>query len=94
MSRTYSGRRILVVGGGDTGTDCIGTSIRHGCTQMVNFELLPQPPATRGSDNPWPEWPRIFRVDYGHAEASAKFGADPRELVSGTFTAPAARAAR
>lgn len=75
-----AGKKVIVVGGGDTGTDCIGTSIRHGCTQMVNFELLPQPPATRGSDNPWPEWPRIFRVDYGHAEASAKFGADPREF--------------
>jgi len=75
-----AGKKVIVVGGGDTGTDCIGTSIRHGCTQMVNFELLPQPPATRGSDNPWPEWPRIFRVDYGHAEASAKFGKDPREF--------------
>ena len=74
------GKKVIVVGGGDTGTDCIGTSIRHGCTQVVNFELLPQPPAARASDNPWPEWPRIFRVDYGHAEASAKFGKDPREF--------------
>ena len=74
------GKKVVVVGGGDTGTDCIGTSIRHGCTQMVNFELLPKPPAERADDNPWPEWPRIFRVDYGHSEANAKFGSDPREF--------------
>jgi len=73
------GKRVIVIGGGDTGTDCIGTSIRHGCTSMVNFELLPRPPAERADDNPWPEWPVIFRVDYGHQEASAKFGKDPRE---------------
>jgi NAD(P)H-dependent glutamate synthase small subunit len=73
------GKRVIVIGGGDTGTDCIGTSIRHGCTSMVNFELLPRPPAARADDNPWPEWPVIFRVDYGHQEASAKFGQDPRE---------------
>ena len=69
---------VIVVGGGDTGTDCIGTSLRHGCRSLVNFEILPQPPAGRASDNPWPTWPKIFRVDYGHEEASKKFGADPR----------------
>jgi len=74
------GKRVIVIGGGDTGTDCIGTSIRHGCTSLVNFELLPRPPAERAADNPWPEWPVIFRVDYGHQEASAKFGKDPREF--------------
>ncbi|MFW6197852.1 MAG: glutamate synthase small subunit, partial [Myxococcota bacterium] len=74
------GKRVIVIGGGDTGTDCIGTSVRHGCTSLVNFELLPQPPADRAPDNPWPEWPKIFRVDYGHAEVSAKFGKDPREF--------------
>ena len=74
------GKRVIVIGGGDTGTDCIGTSIRHGCTSLVNFELLPRPPAERAPDNPWPEWPVIFRVDYGHQEASAKFGKDPREF--------------
>ncbi len=74
------GKRVVVIGGGDTGTDCIGTSIRHGCSSVVNFELLPKPPATRPPDNPWPTWPRIFRVDYGHAEAAAKFGSDPREF--------------
>ncbi len=73
------GKDVIVIGGGDTGTDCIGTSLRHGCRSLVNFELLPQPPAERAEDNPWPEWPRTFRVDYGHEEAEAKFGKDPRE---------------
>jgi glutamate synthase (NADPH/NADH) small chain len=67
-----------VIGGGDTGTDCIGTSLRHGCRSLVNFEILPRPPADRAPDNPWPTWPRIFRVDYGHQEAAQRFGADPR----------------
>lgn len=73
------GKDVIVIGGGDTGTDCIGTSIRHGCRSLVNFELLPKPPEGRADDNPWPEWPRVFRVDYGHEEASTKFGRDPRE---------------
>jgi glutamate synthase (NADPH/NADH) small chain len=73
------GKDVIVIGGGDTGTDCIGTSIRQGCRSLVNFELLPKPPAHRAADNPWPEWPRVFRVDYGHEEAEAKFGRDPRE---------------
>ncbi len=72
------GRQVVVIGGGDTGTDCIGTALRHGCSSLVNFELLPRPPETRSSDNPWPEWPRTFRVEYGHAEAAARFGSDPR----------------
>ncbi|XP_028199920.1 glutamate synthase [NADH], amyloplastic isoform X2 [Glycine soja] len=72
------GKKVVVIGGGDTGTDCIGTSIRHGCSSVVNLELLPQPPPTRAPSNPWPQWPRIFRVDYGHQEAAAKFGKDPR----------------
>ena len=74
------GKDVIVIGGGDTGTDCIGTSLRDGCRSLVNFELLPKPPAERGPDNPWPEWPRVFRVDYGHEEAEAKFGHDPREF--------------
>ncbi|MDC2963417.1 glutamate synthase subunit beta [Gammaproteobacteria bacterium] len=69
---------VIVIGGGDTGTDCIGTSIRHGCRSLVNFELLPKPPEERAENNPWPLWPKIFRVDYGHSEASQKFGGDPR----------------
>jgi len=73
------GKDVIVIGGGDTGTDCIGTSMRHGCASMVNFELLPEPPAERAPDNPWPQWPKIFRVDYGHEEVRAKFGSDPRQ---------------
>ncbi len=73
------GKKVVVIGGGDTGTDCIGTSLRHGCTSLVNFELLDKPPQDRAPDNPWPQWPRIFRVDYGHEEAEARFGKDPRE---------------
>jgi NAD(P)H-dependent glutamate synthase small subunit len=80
-------KRVVVIGGGDTGTDCIGTSMRHGCASLVNFEVLPRPPEKRAADNPWPQWPRIFRVDYGHAEVAAKFGADPRvfSIVSKEF---------
>jgi NADPH-dependent glutamate synthase beta subunit-like oxidoreductase len=73
-------RDVIVIGGGDTGTDCIGTSMRHGCRSLINFELLPEPPRQRAPDNPWPEWPRVFRVDYGHAEVKARFGRDPREF--------------
>ncbi|MDX1947952.1 MAG: glutamate synthase subunit beta [Pirellulaceae bacterium] len=69
---------VIVIGGGDTGTDCIGTSMRHGCKSLVNFELLPKPPKDRAPDNPWPTWPRIYRTDYGHQEVAAKFGDDPR----------------
>ena len=69
---------MVVIGGGDTGTDCIGTSVRHGASSVVNLELMARPPVTRGADNPWPQWPRIFRVDYGHAEAAHVYGADPR----------------
>ena len=72
-------KNIIVIGGGDTGNDCLGTSIRHGAKSIINFELLPQPPATRAPDNPWPQWPRIFRVDYGHTEIQSHYGRDPRE---------------
>lgn len=64
---------VIVIGGGDTGTDCIGTSLRHGCKSLVNFELVPQAPDVRAPNNPWPQWPRIFRKDYGHKEAAARF---------------------
>ena len=70
---------VIVIGGGDTGTDCIGTSLRHGCKSLVNFELLDRPPDQRAPDNPWPYWPRIYRVEYAHGESAAKFGKDPRE---------------
>lgn len=69
---------VIVIGGGDTGTDCIGTSIRHGCRSVVQFEILPPPPSDRRPDNPWPEWPKVLRTDYGQEEAKALFGKDPR----------------
>jgi NAD(P)H-dependent glutamate synthase small subunit len=69
---------VIVIGGGDTGADCIGTSLRHGCRSVVNFELLDCPPAERGGSNPWPQWPRVFRLDYSHEESQAKKGDDPR----------------
>lgn len=71
-------KHVIVIGGGDTGTDCIGTSLRHGCKSLVNFELFPQPPEDRADDNPWPTWPKIYRTDYGHEEADHTFGDDPR----------------
>jgi len=74
------GKRVIVIGGGDTGTDCIATSLRHGCSALINLELLDRPPTTRAESNPWPEWPLILRTDYGHEEAAAKFGADPRQF--------------
>lgn len=61
-----SGKNVVVIGGGDTGTDCVGTSLRQRCNSLVNFELLEQPPESRAPNNPWPEWPKIFRIDYGH----------------------------
>ncbi len=64
---------VVVIGGGDTGTDCLGTSLRHGCRSLVNFEIVPQSPSERAPNNPWPQWPKTFRTDYGHAEAAARF---------------------
>lgn len=69
---------VIVIGGGDTGTDCVGTSLRHGCRSIMQLEILPKPPETRPPDNPWPQWPRTFRVDYGQEEAAAVYGEDPR----------------
>ena len=74
-----AGLDVIVIGGGDTGADCIGTAIRHGCKSMTNFELLDRPPDARAPNNPWPEWPRVYRLDYSHAEWKAKSGHDPRE---------------
>jgi NAD(P)H-dependent glutamate synthase small subunit len=73
-----AGKKVIVIGGGDTGTDCIATALRHDCASMVNFELLEQPPEKRAAGNPWPEWPVIMRTDYGHEESIQKFGCDPR----------------
>merc|ERR1719187_14988 len=72
------GLDVVVVGGGDTGCDCIGTSLRQGAKSITTFEILPQPPSTRASDNPWPQFNRAFKVDYGHEEVSVKWGGDPR----------------
>jgi glutamate synthase (NADPH/NADH) small chain len=76
------GKDVMVIGGGDTGTDCVGTSLRHGCRSLVQLEILPRPPLDRASDNPWPEWPKVYRLDYGQEEAAAKFGADPRVYLT------------
>ena len=72
------GKDVIVIGGGDTGTDCVGTSLRHGCKSLVQVEILPKPPEQRAADNPWPEWPKTYKLDYGQEEAAEKFGADPR----------------
>lgn len=69
---------VIVIGGGDTGTDCVGTALRQGCRSLVQFEILSRPPDTRAPNNPWPQWPKVYRVDYGHEEAAALFGRDPR----------------
>ena len=74
-------KNVVVIGGGDTGTDCIGTSIRQGCKNVINLEIVDRPPNERADNNPWPQWPLIFRTDYGHAEAAAKFGQDPRQFA-------------
>jgi glutamate synthase (NADPH/NADH) small chain len=76
------GKDVIVIGGGDTGTDCVGTSIRHGCKSVTQIEILPKPPLDRQPDNPWPEWPKTLKVDYGQEEAAAKFGADPRTYLT------------
>lgn len=76
------GKDVVIIGGGDTGTDCVGTSIRHGCNSLVQLEIMPKPPDTRAANNPWPEWPKIYRMDYGQEEAAAKFGDDPRVYLT------------
>jgi len=73
---------VVVIGGGDTGTDCVGTSMRHGCKSLVQLEILPRPPDQRAANNPWPEWPKVYKLDYGQEEAAAKFGADPRVYLT------------
>lgn len=73
---------VVIIGGGDTGTDCVGTSLRHGCNSVVQLEIMPQSPEQRAADNPWPEWPKVLKVDYGQEEAAAKYGADPRTYLT------------
>lgn len=72
---------VIVIGGGDTGTDCVATSIRQGCNSVTQFEIMPQPPKERQLNNPWPEWPKIEKLDYGQAEAKKLYGSDPREYL-------------
>ena len=79
------GKKVLVIGGGDTGNDCVGTAIRQGCTGVVQLEMMPCPPVERAPGNDWPEWPKVLKTDYGQQEAIAVFGAAPR-LYSTTAT--------
>src|ERR1022692_856786 len=76
------GKDVAIIGGGDTGTDCVGTSLRHGCKSLVQVEILPRPPLDRAKDNPWPEWPKTYKMEIGQEEAAAKFGADPRVYLT------------
>jgi glutamate synthase (NADPH/NADH) small chain len=73
---------VIVIGGGDTGTDCVGTSLRHGCKSVTQIEILPKPALERTPDNPWPEWPKTYKLDYGQEEAAARYGADPRVYLT------------
>ena len=75
------GKDALVIGGGDTGTDCVGTAMRHQCKSLIQLEILPQPPLERAADNPWPQWPKVYKLDYGQEEAKARFGDDPRQYL-------------
>lgn len=83
--RTYinaEGKNVIVIGGGDTGTDCVGTSIRHGCKSVVQLEIMAELPEERQENNPWPEWPRVKKTDYGQEEAIELYGHDPREYLT------------
>src|SRR5205807_2568128 len=74
-------KHVIVIGGGDTGTDCVRTSMRHGCKSLMQFEILPKPPLERAPDNPWPQWPKVYKLDYGQEEAKALWGDDPRRYA-------------
>ena len=76
---TAKNKDVIILGGGDTGTDCVATSLRHGCKSLLQFEILPKPPMERADDNPWPQWPRVYTLSYGQEEAMSVFGDDPRE---------------
>jgi len=75
------GKDVVIIGGGDTGTDCVGTSIRHGCKSVTQLEIMPKPPMERAPNNPWPEWPKVYKMDYGQEEAAALQGEDPRQYL-------------
>ncbi len=79
---TAKGKDVVIIGGGDTGTDCVGTSLRHGCTSVTQLEIMSKPPLKRAANNPWPEWPKVYKMDYGQEEAAAKFGDDPRVYLT------------
>ncbi len=79
-----AGKNVVVIGGGDTGTDCVGTAIRQGAKSVTQLEILPRPPETRAVDNPWPQWPKVYKLDYGQEEAAALWGADPRQYLVNT----------
>ena len=76
-----AGKEVVVIGGGDTGTDCVATSLRHGCKSVIQLEILPKPPLERAADNPWPEWPKVYKMDYGQEEAADLQGGDPRQYL-------------
>ena len=82
MFISAKGKNVIVVGGGDTGTDCVGTSIRHGCKSVTQLEIMPELSEERMPNNPWPEWPRIKKTDYGQEEAIELYGKDPREYLT------------
>jgi glutamate synthase (NADPH/NADH) small chain len=79
---TAKDKDVIVLGGGDTGTDCVGTSMRQGCRSLQQIEIMAMPPMDRAADNPWPEWPKVYKMDYGQEEAAAKFGSDPRVYLT------------
>jgi glutamate synthase (NADPH/NADH) small chain len=74
-------KNVIVIGGGDTGTDCVGTSVRHGARNVTQLEIMPKPPFSRAADNPWPQWPKVYKQDYGQEEANATAGFDPRRFL-------------
>jgi glutamate synthase (NADPH/NADH) small chain len=73
---------VIVIGGGDTGTDCVGSALRQGCRSVTQIEILPKPALERQADNPWPEWPKTYKMDYGQEEAAARYGSDPRVYLT------------
>jgi glutamate synthase (NADPH/NADH) small chain len=75
------GKDVIVIGGGDTGTDCVGTALRHGCKSLLQLEIIPRPPMERAPNNPWPQWPKVYKLDYGQEEAKALWGDDPRRYA-------------
>lgn len=81
FSELAKGKHVVIIGGGDTGTDCVGTSLRHGCESVCQLEIMPKPPTERAANNPWPEWPKTYKMDYGQEEAAAVQGQDPRQYL-------------